>query len=186
MKQKILIGFTIGLLLVSASFLSQHLRRKDISETLVTSSESSKIIIPGIIGRTKKPVYSNLTPEEQRKFKERQSFLVYLESSYLRLPTISSLKLSKDGDFHHVPINVIESSEVFGEIADKIKTNPSLIKEALRFYGACALNEQVVTSIRAVCARNLKDWARKTNTDISRVILPENIERVSEVLPNRN
>jgi len=80
----------------------------------------------------------------------------------------------------------LQTSEVFGEISDRLKTSPNLIKEALRFYRACALNEQLVTSIRAVCTRNLKDWSKIARIDISKIEIPESIEKIADVIPSRN
>ena len=138
------------------------------------------------MGAKKIPTRTNLDPEQIARLKELKKFRVYLESSYLRLPSIESLKLSKEGDFHHVPPTVIESSEIFGDIADRLNKNGYLIRDALKFYSACALNEQLVTSVRAVCARNLKDWSSKAKIDISRIEIPDTIQKIADVLPGRN
>jgi hypothetical protein len=183
--KKLLFGFLITLLLIGATTLKRKAQRPEVGESSPVKQTVPSLSIPGITRKKNVPNHSQLTPDELNNLRERQSFVSYLETSFSRLPTLSSLKLGKDGDFHHVPPQVIESSEIFGEIADRLKRSPQLIKDGLRFYAACALNEQLVTSIRAVCARNLKDWSKKSRIDTSQVVIPENIERIANVIPSR-
>ncbi|MSP19006.1 MAG: hypothetical protein EXR74_05500 [Bdellovibrionales bacterium] len=143
-------------------------------------------VIPELMGVPKAKKRLDVSPDMTAKLELAKSFRTYLETTYLRLPSIEKLKLSKNGDLHHVPTEVIESSEIFGDIADKIKNNSTLIMDALKFYSACSLNDQLITSVRAVCARNLQDWAKTANINISRVEIPENILKIADVLPRRN
>jgi hypothetical protein len=143
-------------------------------------------IIPELMGAPKSKKEINLSPAQLATLEENKRFRNYLENSYLQLPLIENIRMTKDGNFHHVPTEAIESSEIFGEIADKLKANPSLTRDALRFYSACALNDQLITSVRAVCARNLKDWAKIARIDVSKVEIPDNIVRIADILPHRN
>jgi hypothetical protein len=143
-------------------------------------------IIPNLMGAKNNDGHRTATPQGPSRNEEIRIFRTYLESSYIQLPSLTSLRLNKEGDFHRVPPSVLQASEVFGEISDRLKTNPKLIREALRFYRACALNEQLVTSIRAVCTRNLKDWSKVAGINISKVDIPESIERIADVIPARN
>lgn len=143
-------------------------------------------VIPNLMGVKNKNTARLTTPQAPNSTEEVRVFRNYLENSYIQLPSITSLRLNRDGDFHHVSPSVLQTSEVFGEISDRLKTSPNLIKEALRFYRACALNEQLVTSIRAVCTRNLKDWSKIARIDISKIEIPESIEKIADVIPSRN
>ncbi|MFM8314214.1 MAG: hypothetical protein ACKOA8_08005 [Deltaproteobacteria bacterium] len=185
MKYRSLIFTLIGITLASVGFYFLKPQPKiHLQEESALSMPNS--LMPELMGAKKIPTRTNLDPEQIARLKELKKFRVYLESSYLRLPSIESLKLSKEGDFHHVPPTVIESSEIFGDIADRLNKNGYLIRDALKFYSACALNEQLVTSVRAVCARNLKDWSSKAKIDISRIEIPETIQKIADVLPGRN
>lgn len=140
-------------------------------------------VIPELMGNKRVKKSSQLSSEEFSKVEEKRKFRSYLETSYLHLPSIENLRLSKSGDFHLVPAEVIQSSEIFGEIAERLSANPSLTPEALNFFTACASNQLLVTSVRAVCARNLKDWALRASIDVSKISIPENIERIADFLP---
>lgn len=143
-------------------------------------------VIPELMGKRNAPSVNGVNSTELLRTREKEQFRNYLETSYVHLPTIQAISLSKNGDLHRVPQEVLESSEVFGYIAEKLKSNPNLTKDALSFYNACAGNEQLITSIRAVCARNLIDWARKARIDISNAHIPEKILQIAIVLPERN
>lgn len=143
-------------------------------------------LIPELMGKKDTSSMVGVNTAEVLRENEKAQFRNYLETSYVRLPTLQAISLSKNGDLHRVPPEVLESSEVFGYIAEKLKSNPSLTRDALSFYNACAANEQLITSIRAVCARNLIDWAKKAQIDISQVHIPEKILQIVVVLPERN
>jgi hypothetical protein len=143
-------------------------------------------VIPELMGAARTKKGTNLSTAELAGLEENKRFRTYLENSYIQLPLIENIRMTKDGNFHHVPTEVIGSSEIFGEIADRIKANPALTREALRFYSACAVNEQLITSVRAVCTRNLKDWAKIAKIDVSKVEIPDDIIRIADVLPHRN
>ncbi len=182
-KNFILFFILIAALIIGFAFRGQS-KEKKIGQHSPLALPNK--IIPELMGAVKTKKSYNTTPEELVRTQEIQRFRNYLETSYVRLPSIETVRLSKEGDFHRVPFEVIESSEIFGEIADKLKSNSTLTKEALKFYSACAINEQLITSIRAVCARNLIDWSKKARIDISRISIPDNIIRIAEVLPIKN
>lgn len=184
--KKFLIVILIVLLLICAFALKRLSHR---SETIIANGEvqqTQSFSLPEVVGKKSKSQYTNLSPQQILILKQRKKFIQLLESSFIRLPTISSMRLDKDGSFHHVPSNVLQASAVFGEISESLKENSALTKDAIRFYIACTLNEQIVTSIRAVCARNLKDWAFKERIDVSNVVIPEEIERIAAQIPTRN
>jgi hypothetical protein len=185
---KLKIGL-FGLLVVA--FLAFALGQTGKSKVSSLNAKESPLglpeaVIPELMGSSQPKTGAGVTNAQVQQIEESKKFKSYLESSYIRLPTIASLRLSKDGDFHYVPAEVIQSSEIFGEIAEKLSRNPWLTQEALNFFSVCAGNEQLMTSVRAVCARNLKDWAHRAQIDISKVQIPENISRIADVLPHQS
>lgn len=182
--------FVIAIVLLFG-FTYLVLKPKRNPEPHYTAKEQSPLaiankVIPDLIGAKKDKSQLHSSPEEIARIREAKQFRNYLQTSYVRLPTIESIRISKDGDLHRVPPEVLESSEIFGNITDKLKANISLTRDALRFYNACAANEQLMTSIRAVCARNLIDWAKIANIDISQVQIPEKILQIANVIPGKN
>ncbi len=179
--------FLLGLIVLLVAVYSLSRPRADAkAATQESPLKYANTVIPELMGVSKVKKRADVPPDITAKLEQAKSFRTYLETAYLRLPSIEKVKISKNGDFHHVPTEVIESSEIFGDITDKIKNNSTLIMDALKFYSACSLNEQLITSVRAVCARNLQDWASTANINISRIEIPENVLKIADVLPRRN
>lgn len=178
----VIVVFLIGLGLLSLKSKNQVPISPDKTSPLAIANK----VIPELMGKHTNNYDSNSKTADQQLNYEVEKFRDYLKTSYVRLPNVQSLRLTQNNDVHRIPPEVLESSEVFGYISDKLKSNPTLVKDALSFYNACAANEQFITAIRAVCARNLIDWAKKANIDISRAQIPEKILQIAIVLPERS
>lgn len=100
------------------------------------------------------------------------------------LPSVQDIRKSTD-DFHYTPPLLVDRSAELGDIRDALEKDPSLIPVGLDFYRKCARRGDLMDSTRALCLRNLKDWARKSglSPDIAAGEIPENIVRVSDRLP---
>lgn len=71
----------------------------------------------------------------------------------------------KERDLHKPPRELIEAGNELGALEDLLDKNPNLIKEGLRFYRRCALTDDLLTSLRALCLHNLKIRSHKSGFD---------------------
>lgn len=90
----------------------------------------------------------------------------------------------KDRDLHKPPKELVDASSELGAIEDLLDKNPELIKEGLRFYRRCALTNETLTSLRALCLHNLKTRAKKAGLDnrIRWSDFPEHLHRIADKL----
>ena len=98
-------------------------------------------------------------------------------------PKKSILK-ERGRDQHKPPKELVEASSELGTIEDLLDKNPNLAKEGLRFYRKCALKDELLTSLRALCLHNLKTRAEKTGFDkrIRWSEFPDNLHRIADKL----
>lgn len=70
-------------------------------------------------------------------------------------------------DLHRPPPELADAGAELGAIEDLLDDYPDLINEGLRFYKKCALKDELLTSLRALCLHNLKNRAKKTGKEAS-------------------
>ncbi|NDD53330.1 hypothetical protein EBZ39_05570 [bacterium] len=126
-------------------------------------------------------------PEEVRPLPDISSEELAFRERALRVledfPKKSVLK-EKDRELHKPPKELIDASGELGAIEDLLDKNPELTKEGLRFYRRCALKEDLLTSLRALCLHNLKTRAKKSGFDkkIRWSDFPDHLHRISDKL----
>lgn len=94
----------------------------------------------------------------------------------------NQIDLNKDN--HHAPTYLVDSAYELGRIEDAVAANPKLAEEAVKFYRGCALQEDLMTALRAVCVSNLKEHASRAGISQSLSLqgIPEGIQRVAQDL----
>lgn len=111
--------------------------------------------------------------------------LVKLQEEFERkekdLPTLSSLKNLSDEEAHHTSEFITEGAKIIGEAQEAASIDPTRREATLEFFLNCAINEDIVPAIRALCwNRTLKE---STNWGIvlplSEFEIPEDIRKLS-------
>ncbi|MFM8268678.1 MAG: hypothetical protein ACKN9V_00685 [Pseudomonadota bacterium] len=87
-------------------------------------------------------------------------------------------------DLHKPPQELLDASAELGTIEDLLDKNPSLVKEGLRFYRRCALNEALLNSLRGLCLHNLKTRAKASGFEkrIRWNEFPDYLHRIADKL----
>ena len=67
------------------------------------------------------------------------------------LPTMGELKNLSEEEVHHTPAMIREGGAILGKIHTEAEENPERRPDTLEFFKECAEDEDVVTSLRAVC-----------------------------------
>ncbi len=78
-------------------------------------------------------------------------FESFLDEISETLPTKEEYRYLTAAEAHGHPRLLLQTALSFGELADKLQNNVSLRPKGLEFYKGCALNGQLVNSVRAVC-----------------------------------
>lgn len=94
------------------------------------------------------------TPASEEPFAE------FSRETLQKLPTVDQVR-SRTSDFHRPPLELSEGAHLIAQVENRLRAEPRLAREGMEFYRKCALEESVLTALRAVCLRSLKDWAKK-------------------------
>lgn len=78
-------------------------------------------------------------------------FEAFLDEISERLPTKEMFQYLTAREVHGHPRILLTTASDFGQLAERLHANVSLRPKGLEFYKGCALNNQLVTSVRAVC-----------------------------------
>lgn len=78
-----------------------------------------------------------------------------------QLPRTEDVRKSGQ-DFHHAPPQLREGARVLGQVAREMKSRPETVAAGIQFYADCAAREGVLQSLRVVCLRNWREWAKRT------------------------
>jgi hypothetical protein len=128
-----------------------------------------------------------ITPEERVKLpeisREELSFRERSNAVLKGFPTTDILK-DKSRDLHLPPKELGDVGAEVGAIEELLDQNRKLLKEGLRFYRKCALQESLLTSVRALCLHNLKNRAKESGLykRIRWNEFPENLHRIADRL----
>lgn len=118
---------------------------------------------------------STITIEDFRKF---------LMETRNELPTRQDVKAYAAEDIHHANEALIKAGSKLGRIVATLEKDPSLIKEALYFYEDCALDQDILNSVRALCFSNLERWHKilGNESEINTDPIPEHIRNLARDL----
>lgn len=97
------------------------------------------------------------------------------------LPTNAQFQASTK-DHTHTPQELIDASKPLAEVIDSMKQDPKLIAAGKSFFKKCALKDEVVDQIRALCLRDLRDWAESTNEGLPLGEFPHRLVKLSDFL----
>lgn len=144
-----------------------------------------KVPTPSIIPESPAPV-TKTTPdptpspkiETTPKPTPRRSEVPFAEQ-FKTLPRKEEIKKASKDELHHGPPGLARSAQALGDVMSKLKSDPSQIPAGIAFYERCARDNDILTSVRAVCFRNLKHFSK----NVSDSSFPEDVVRISESLP---
>lgn len=168
------------------------------------------ITFTGILGWYIAGRYQSLGENNQSNFNHPQAWVTVIEEKEPSneekqpLPEISEEELSfrarakeilkdfpgkevlhqPERDHHRPPPELTSAGAELGAIEDLLDKNPHLLREGLRFYRQCALQENILTSLRALCLHNLKVRAKSAGIE-SRIrwqIFPSHLHRLADKL----
>lgn len=168
------VAFTLGL----GWHLSDRYFPKEKNEPLFSEDTNNLITVQ----EQKEP-----TPEEKIKLPEispeELSFREHANRILRSFPNKDILK-DKNRDLHKPPPELTDVGAEIGSIEELLDKNGKLIKEGLRFYRKCALNEGLLTSVRALCLHNLKTRAEEAGfkNKIRWSEFPDNLHRIADKL----
>jgi hypothetical protein len=92
------------------------------------------------------------------------------------LPTVAQLRGSAQKDAHSVNTELLKAGQELGAISEELKHKPEFQPEAEKFYLSCALEENVASSVRALCYHK---WSALT---AARSSAPPEAQRVPETI----
>ncbi|NBX92941.1 MAG: hypothetical protein EB078_11020 [Proteobacteria bacterium] len=127
------------------------------------------------------------SPEETRHLpdisKEEVAFRERTVEALRGFPRKDILK-EKGRDLHTPPKELVEASQELGIIEDMLDKTPSLLSEGLKFYKECALSEELLTPLRALCLHNLKTRSKRAGVDgkVRWDLFPQNLHRIADKL----
>ena len=142
------------------------------------ASEDFQVIAPS---KKSKTVVA-LNPETQA---DTSDFQHLVNETLASLPNLEQLQNEKDNDFHHAPIELSKAGALLGEISQELINNPRLITQGIQFFKDCAQREEFLSSVRAVCLRDLQEWS-KGRPEENEIVLsdyPADIRRIAANLP---
>ena len=93
---------------------------------------------------------ATLSPSQEE---DRRTFQILTRDTLKALPSTEQLRatIKSNEDAHHTPPALMEAGRKLGAIAQRLASNSALRLTALDFYKECALDGQLVDSIRALC-----------------------------------
>ena len=170
-----LVSFTLG--------LAWHFSKNSALKTN-TSAEIQPNLTGSSVGvfETKE-----VTPEENGPLpdisNEELAFRERAERVLSDFPQKQILK-DPDRDLHRPPPELADAGAELGAIEDLLDDYPNLINEGLRFYKKCALKDDLLTSLRALCLHNLKTRAKKAGKEkeIRWKEFPDQLHRLADRL----
>lgn len=124
--------------------------------------------------------------ETSSKSLEKAGFQKFLKAAFESLPKTEEIKASTDARSHHdTPESIMRAGSTIGAVADQIKKNKANVEAGLKFFKTCAENPEIVSSVRAVCLRNLVDFSSRyrNNVRVSFADYPYDVQRIARHIP---
>ncbi|MBS1983902.1 MAG: hypothetical protein JST16_06995 [Bdellovibrionales bacterium] len=178
--KKPVIAVVLGLAAMGIAYTA--LRNRPVDQT-----SSSLGSLEGISARAETPVIG-ITTEIKAKEAPAASaemtspkvleFRSFLKETHAQMPKQSDLRKLTTQQAHHFPAPLEKAGALMGEIAERLEKDPSLTPEAVKFYAGCALDDQLPSSVRALCLANYT----KRDPKAPHLNVPENIKRVAQSL----
>lgn len=146
---------------------------------------------------TKPPeVFVTPTPEEEKKIlsfatfidemrdfsnstnKEIQSFL---NEGYAQFPKQKDLQKKSQGQVHFIPVEVKLTGEFISKVVTTSRSNKQFKDEAYPFFSKCARDEELPTTVRALCLSHYLRWAKDKGDKIDTAGLPKKVIELSNL-----
>lgn len=131
----------VFILLIIALVFGAMIMKKDNQQEVVGNLETE-------ISLTKS---QELKAEESEEKVISVSIKEELDERLKELPTMGELKNLSEEEVHHTPAMIREGGAILGKIHAEAEENPERRPDTLAFFKECAEDEEVVTSLRAVC-----------------------------------
>ena len=92
---------------------------------------------------------------EELKAKDFRGFREFTGQLLRKLPTNTQMAPASDGEVHHFPNSLIEFGNRLGWVKAAMEERNDFKEEGIEFYQACAREDDVISSVRALCLTNL-------------------------------
>ena len=86
---------------------------------------------------------------------EATAFQDELDRHFKDLPTLGDLKNLTAEEAHHTPEVILEAGGLIGKVFDEAQKDPQKRSDAMVFFKKCAVDQEIVTAIRAVCLNKI-------------------------------
>lgn len=94
-----------------------------------------------------------------------KSFRLLARETWDKIPLKSALRARSSAELHAIPSEIIEASTSLGVLEEAIDADPALLSLGLKFFRACAINDDFATSTRALCLHRLELRRAKVGLD---------------------
>lgn len=113
---------------------------------------------------------------------ERKHFIHKTEQLLERLPTVSDFEAQANSGQHTAPALSDELTAELQSVTDLVRNRAELRADGLNFYQACVMQENVQTSLRAVCLTHARRLAQELNRPLKLNSVPPLIEQLANQL----
>lgn len=168
MNSKYSIWFLSGALVLSVTLSLVFRHQTTASEEAIPLDSEPPVKETHELIAEKKPVSKTQDSE----------FVRYTEEVLRDLP--QAKVLHEGQDVHMTPTQVIRGGVLLAEVREKWRSDRTLIPAAERFYRQCAVKQETLESIQALCLRNLWDMTGSTSLDVAG-ISPRVVELASQL-----
>jgi len=146
---------------------------------------------------TKPPeVFVTPTPEEEKKILSFATFIdeirefdkankkeiqTFLNQGYVQFPKQKNLQKKTAGQVHFIPVEVKLTGEFISKVVVESRSNESFKSEAYPFFGKCARDGELPTTVRALCLSHYLRWAKDKGDKIDTTGLPKRVIELSNL-----
>ena len=142
---------------------------ENVDHTIIAREEKPNIIRVGSQG-----VQSEVEKWTLPKFK------TYLNETINSLPNKKAAQGLKDEEVHQNPKMVMDAGLRLGSIKKQIKLNSDFEEEGMKFYDQCAMKEDGLTPVRALCLANLVYMKNEKGEDFELEKYPEKVKELAQ------
>ncbi|WPU64785.1 hypothetical protein [Peredibacter starrii] len=86
---------------------------------------------------------------------DQSDFQDELDRHLKKLPTMGDLKNLTAEEVHHTPEIILEGGGLIGKVYDEAEREPKKRLDAMNFFKKCAVDQEIATSIRAMCLNKI-------------------------------
>lgn len=84
---------------------------------------------------------------------------------------------------HYIPPPILSKIRILGEVADLVQARPDLKSDAANFYKKCALDGQIIATVRARCLAGFRRHGADLGLTVDDEAFPPDVVRLSKYIP---